>query len=552
MKAPTLTGRVFRVIFLTVSVILTAALIVLVGELYRYFSGVHYDSLESQTSIIAYGVEHYGTSFIDSLEHSDYDVAWIDSEGNVICDTSDDEMARGEREAFMEALRLGQSEGMSIRPTLTEKNIYSARRLTDGSVIIVSELQFTFFSPMMGFIQRVVVIAFISALIAFVVAKVFAARIVKPLGSIDLDAPVNTKGYEELMPLLERIDAQQTELRQKELRLRNKQIEFETTTGGMREGLVLLNTDNAVISINNAACSIFGIKKSDIADTRISGIGNLGMLLDTAYSGKSAETVLRMGDTDYQANVSPVISDGVVTGAVLFIFDITEHERSEELRREFTTNVSHELKTPLQSVSGYAELIMNGMVKQEDIPAFGSRIYFEAKRMTALIDDIIKLSRLDNGEADMQQADVDLINIVRAEVRAAAPTAEEAQVHIDVRGESAVIHAFPALIGAIVHNLCENAVKYNRKGGSVTVTVRNSEDGAELVLEDTGIGIPPEHTDRVFERFYRVDKSRSKQVGGTGLGLAIVKHAARMHNAEVKLESEPGKGTRVSVMFPRS
>ncbi len=548
MKSPRLTGRIFRVITATVYAILTGAFTVLFGALYNYFSNVHYSSLESQTAIIAYGVENYGDSFLENLEHEDYDVALIVPDGNVIFDTSRDDIDKSEREAFMEALREGHGERMRILPTLTEKYIYSARRLSNGNVIVISELQHTFFSPITGFIQYFVAIAVSSALLAFLVAKHFAASIVKPLVSVDLDAPMDGNNYSELKPLLERIEAQQTELKQKELRLRNKQIEFEATTGGMREGLVLLNTDGAIISINTAACSILGIEKTD---TSLPETGNLNMLLTTAYNGESAESVLKMRDTDYQANVSPIITDGTVTGAVLFIFDLTDHEKAEALRREFTTNVSHELKTPLQSIYGYAELLMNGMVKPEDIPGFGGRIYSEATRVITLIDDIIKLTRLDDSMFDIQRSDVDLLETVRAEIRAIKPAADEADIRIDIRGGSIVLYTFPSLVGSIVHNLCENAVKYNRRGGSVTVTVHDCGETAELIVEDTGIGIPPEHIDRIFERFYRVDKSRSKQVGGTGLGLAIVKHAAKLIGADVTLMSEPGSGTSVTVNFPK-
>lgn len=540
-----LTTRIFRLISLAVMIVLTAALVLVSGALYEHYSDVHYDSLQANTAIIAHGIKRDGLDFLTELSPYGYSVTLMSENGAIIFDSSDDEIDKAEREAFIEARREGFGEVSRILPSLTEKYVCAACRLDDGSVIVVSEMQATFFSPITGFIQRIVIIAAASILLSFLLARSFSARVTRPLNSIDLDSPESSDTYAELMPLLGRIGEQQDELRK-------KQVEFETATAHMRDGFVLLNTDHSIAFINPAACRILGVESGKAEDIVPPDPERFHELLVSAGKGSSAEDVFTVSDVTYRVNASPVMSNGVHAGIMLFIFDITDRERSEKMRREFTANVSHELKTPLQSISGYAELIMNGMVKQDDIPKFGGRIWSEAHRVTTLIDDIIKLSKLDEGVLDMQLTEVDLLEAVRAEVKEISCMPEAQNISMDIRGEHAVINAFPALISAMLHNLCENAVKYNREGGSVTVTVEDLPEHAAVTVSDTGIGIPEEHLDRIFERFYRVDKSRSKQVGGTGLGLAIVKHAVKLQNAAITVESTVGKGTQVRVTFPRT
>ncbi|MBQ9483278.1 MAG: PAS domain-containing protein [Ruminiclostridium sp.] len=546
-----LTSRVFRLICFASLTVLTVTVAIIVEDTYRYFSNVQYSSLEDQTLLVVYGTEHYGLSYLEGINPKDHNVMWLDAEGNVLFDTTDDEIDKEEHAAFIKARKEGFGDGEKILPSLVEKNVYVAQRLTDGSVILVSEKQQTFFSPILGFIHRIVFIAAVAVLLSFLIAKWSTSRIVKPVNDVDLDDLSDVDIYVELMPLIERINAQKTEINQKENELKNRQAEFETVTDNMREGLVLLNNDGSIISINKAALRILGIKRSDAENAMLRTLGSFGPVLAAARIGKTTETVINMGDTDYQINESPVVSDNKTMGAVLFIFNITEREKSALMRREFTANVSHELKTPLQSISGYAELMMNGMAKSSDITAFSEKIYTEAKRITTLVDDILKLSKLDDNAVDMQRANIDLLEAAKSVMNTLRQTAAERGIELTASGESAEISAYPALLSAILHNLFENAVKYNRENGSVTAAVADSPEFAVLTVTDTGIGIPPEHIDRVFERFYRVDKSRSKEVGGTGLGLAIVKHAAKLHNASVSIESEPDKGTAVTVKFPK-
>ena len=320
----------------------------------------------------------------------------------------------------------------------------------------------------------------------------------------------------------------------------------------MMEGIVLLSDKGELLSINAAASRLLGVSPYCVGKDilLLNNSYEMQELVHRALSGEHTETTLPVGGSDYQINATPVMSDGKVAGAALVIFDVTEKEKAEQIRREFTANVSHELKTPLQSISGCAELLSNGMVKPEDVPEFSHRIYSESQRLISLVEDIIGLSRLDEGAEDMQRTNVDLHKLAETAIDSLSNAAKEAGVALELCGDGAEVYGIPQLLGTIVYNLCDNAIKYNRRGGSVTVTTENGAGGVTLTVSDTGIGIPKDQQDRIFERFYRVDKSHSKDVGGTGLGLSIVKHAALLHNATVSVDSTPGAGTTFTVFFP--
>ena len=368
-----------------------------------------------------------------------------------------------------------------------------------------------------------------------------------------LDKPESGIIYEELTPLLERMEYQKKQLRLKSAELIRKQQEFNAATYNMCEGLVLLNEEGVIISINKAATKILSVSPYCVGKDILMLNNSLALqeLLGKAKNSEHGETVLSLNGMEYQMNASPIISDGTVTGVVLLIFDVTEKEKSEQMRREFTANVSHELKTPLQSISGYAELLKNGMVKPDDKEMFFDRIYSEAQRMITLVDDIIGLSRLDEGDADMIREETDLYALAEENIRILQNAADNAKVTLTLSGTSAKLLGVVHLLSEIVYNLCDNAIKYNRENGSVSVEVSESEKEVILSVSDTGIGIPEEHIERVFERFYRVDKSHSKEVGGTGLGLSIVKHAAKLHDASVEINSVVDGGTTVTVRFPK-
>ena len=378
-----------------------------------------------------------------------------------------------------------------------------------------------------------------------VASHVTAMRIAAPLNSISPDAPPKKAAFEEVEPLIRR-------MQEKQAAFGRKQEEFEKTTRYMTEGLILLSESGKVITLNDAARRIFRldgqVEGRDILFLYPSDM--LRQLLQSSREGRSSEIALRIRNISYQINASPIFQSGKVSGVVLLIFDITQREQAEKMRREFTANVSHELKTPLQTISGCAELLSSGMVKTEDVPRFSQQIHTEARRMITLVEDILKLSRLDEGEGSLEREEVDLFALVQKTMDVLAPAAQAAQVQLQLKGESCRMTGIPQLLDAIVYNLCDNAIKYNMPGGEVLVEIKKKGNATSLTVQDTGIGIPIHQQERVFERFYRVDKSHSKKVGGTGLGLSIVKHAARLHDARIRLESQVGKGTKVKILFP--
>ncbi|WP_369296948.1 ATP-binding protein [uncultured Neglectibacter sp.] len=523
--------------------------------LYDYFSAVGQTQLHAQIDFAAQGVSKEGIGYFDGLEPQNCRITWIGTDGSVLYDSiSDvDNMENHfEREEVKEALAEGYGESSRYSSTLTERYLYSAKRLPDGTVIRLSITQNSLVILTLGMLQPICIIFVAAVVLSAFLASRLSKKIVEPLNGLDLDKPLNNDGYDELSPLLRRIDTQQQQIKRQKEELKRKQSEFEAVTGGMAEGIILLNRKGTVLSINPAASKLFDTDSFAVGNSILSVNRSLALteLLHKAEDGKHAESIMGFGNGKYQVAASPVMSNNEVIGTVVLLLDVTEKEKAEQMRREFTANVSHELKSPLHTISGCAELLANGMVKQEDITDFSKRIYTEAGRMIRLVEDIIKLSHLDEGADDMSREQADLFLLADHVVTALLPEAEKAGVKIGLSGESAVLCGIPQMLDSIVYNLCDNAIKYNRKGGSVSVTVKNEDGFAVLSVVDTGIGIPKEHQERIFERFYRVDKSHSKEIGGTGLGLSIVKHAARLHNAEIDLQSVVNSGTAVTVKFP--
>ncbi len=551
-----MTKRIFRTICVVAISVFLASVLLFMTVLYDYFSGVQRSQLRMQTDLAARGVQGEAMEYLEGLYIKDYRITWIGTDGRVLYDNisdADDMENHFGREEVKEALAGGYGESSRYSSTLTERYLYCAKRLPDGTVIRLSVAQNSLLVLTLGMLQPIIVIFVIAALISVFLASRLSKKIVKPLNELNLDDPLNNDGYDELSPLLHRIDAQQRQIRWQKGELNRKQSEFEAVTTHMTEGIVLLNGKGTVLSINRAASHLLDADRSCVGQDILSVNRSLELakLLGRASGGRHAEMILERGDGKYQLDASPVISDGKVSGTVLLILDVTEKEKNEQMRREFTANVSHELKTPLQTISGCAELLANRIVKQEDVPKFGAQISTEAQRMINLIEDIIKLSHLDEGGGDMQWETVDLYSVAENTRRSLLPEADSAKVSLSLSGSSAEIYGIPQLIGEIVFNLCDNAIKYNRENGSVSVEVKDEEDKAVLSVSDTGIGIPAEHQERIFERFYRVDKSHSKEIGGTGLGLSIVKHAARLHSAKIELHSVVGGGTTVTVTFPK-
>lgn len=550
-----MTKRIFWSIFAAALCIFLATAVLFFGVLYQYFSDVQLRQLRVQTELAAQGTANEGAAYFDGLTVEHYRITWIDAGGDVLYDSESDseEMENHlQREEIQQAFLTGSGESQRYSETLLERSIYCAKRLPDGTVLRLCVAQNSLFTLILGMLQPMCVIFAATLILALVLASRLSKSIVKPLNEVNLDAPMENQGYDELAPLLHRIAEQQRKIRSQSEELRRKRDEFDTVTSQMNEGIVLLNDKKVILSINPAAVRLLEAGEDCEGKFLLTLNHSLSLqtLLQQAGDGQRAEATLEVRDRRYRLEANPVFSGERVSGMVLLMLDVTEKERTEQLRREFTANVSHELRTPLQTISGSAELLAGGMVKPEDVPQFSKQIYSEAQRMIRLVEDIIKLSHLDEGAEDMTREPVELLKLAREVVSSLMPAAEAAGVELTLTGQPVTVNGIRQLLEGIVYNLCDNAIKYNRRGGSVKVELSMEGQRPVLAVADTGIGIPPEHQERIFERFYRVDKSRSKQNGGTGLGLSIVKHAARLHNAELSVRSQIDCGTTITVRFP--
>lgn len=550
-----MTKRIFRSICLAALAVLLASLTLIMGVLYSYFTQVQQRQLKIQTQLAARAVSLEGARYFEDLEVDNCRVTWIAPDGTVLYDTQKDSSVMEnhlQREEIQQALASGFGQSKRYSATLMERYLYCAQRLADGSVIRLSSEQSAAWTLMMGMATPIALVILLAVALSLLLASRLSRRIVQPLNALNLDDPLSNEGYDELSPLLRRIDAQQRQLRQQAQQLHRKQDEFETITGSMKEGLVLVNAQGRLVSMNSAATRLLDAQWLGKGDDLLSAnrSAELREVLDGAQDGRRVERVAYLHGGDYQIDATPVYSEGTLCGAAILLVDITQKRRAEALRREFTANVSHELKTPLQSICGYAELLADGMVKNEDVPHFSQRIYEEATRMTQLVEDVLRLSKLDDGAADMQRERVDLYDVAAGTLQRLESAAELKKVSCRLTGEHVEVLGVRQLLSGIVFNLCDNAIKYNRPDGSVAVSLGLEDGWAVLTVSDTGIGIPMEHQARVFERFYRVDKSRSKAAGGTGLGLSIVKHAVLIHGGKLELHSVPGEGTRITVRLP--
>lgn len=550
-----MTRRIFRSICTAAFGVFFVSAVLIMGVLYNYFSDVQRGQLRMQTELAARGVSNEGAAYFEGFEVQDYRITWIGTDGTVLYDSRSDSSVMEnhlEREEMKQALSDGVGECSRYSSTLMERSFYCARRLPDQTVLRLSMSQHTLLTLTLGMLQPISIIFAVAAALSLVLAFRLSRDIVRPLNEFNLDEPFHYDGYDELAPLFKRLTAQKRQIRIQSDELHRKRSEFETITTGMAEGIVLLNERGVILSINPAAMRLFGADSTCVGKNLLSVNDSLRVrgLLQEAFEGRASETVLGLDRIRCQLDASPVFSEGMVSGIALLLLDVTEKEKSEQMRREFTANVSHELKTPLHTISGCAELLANGMVKQEDVADFSTRIYAEAGRMIRLVEDIIRLSHLDEGAEDMKREKTDLYALADEVLRSLSREPLNAGIEMTLEGESAFVFGVPQLLRSIIYNLCDNAVKYNRRGGFVGIRVVKEDGSAILSVTDTGIGIPREHQERIFERFYRVDKSHSKEIGGTGLGLSIVKHAARLHHAEIQLDSEPGAGTRIAVSFP--
>ena len=550
----TMTKRIFRATLMVGVAVLIASLTLVMGALYSYFGRVQESQLRDELSLAVVGVEQNGTDYLRKLESDQYRITWLRADGAVLYDTRADAESmenHAQRQEVQQALATGEGESSRYSDTLLQKTVYYAKRLPDGTVLRLSAIRVTTGVLVLNMLQPILLVLAAALILSGVLASRLARRITEPLNRLDLEHPLENDTYEELAPLLRRMEHQRRQIDRQMDELRRRSEEFEQITGSMNEGLVLLDEAGVILSINPAARRLLDAAENCVGQDLLTVDRDVALsdaLRQAAEQGHSEFRGQRNG-REYQFDVTRIQSEGRTAGTVLLVFDVTERAFAERNRREFTANVSHELKTPLQGIIGSAELLENGLVKQEDVPRFIGHIRSEAQRLVTLIGDIIRLSQLDEGEP-MPAEPVELLALAREAAESLQSAAAARNVTVTVEGEPVELTGVRRLLYEIVFNLCDNAIKYNTDGGRMQVTVTKENETAAVTVRDTGIGISPDQQDRVFERFYRVDKSHSKASGGTGLGLSIVKHAVQYHHGAIHLQSEVGKGTEIRVTFP--
>ena len=550
-----MTKRIFRSICFVALAVLMGSLIVIMGALYNYFTGVQHRQLMTQTDLAAQAVAAEGVDYLNHLQIQDTRITWISADGTVLFDSHSNhgEMENHlEREEVLEALETGTGDSVRFSVTLAEQAVYTARRLPDGTVLRMSTSQYSAAMLVLGMARSIIIVLVAAVVLSLWLAHRLSRNIVKPLNALNLEDPLANREYEEMMPLLRRIDSQQRQLKAQQTELKRKQREFDAISNNMEEGLVLINDRYIVLTMNPAAARYIGLTRPFVGINFMS-VAKLPVfreVLEKALTGQKGEAQFSHLGSEYQIEANPVKTGGAVSGVALLILDITEKHQAETQRREFTANVSHELKTPLHAISGHAELLKSGLVRPQDVESFAGNIYNETQRLIRLVEDILRLSRLDENPVEDRREPVDLHALARETMQNLEPMAQKNQITMHLTGGCFPVMGSRQQLQGIIINLCSNAIKYNRPGGRVDVEVRREPGRVVLSVADTGIGIAPEHHDRIFQRFYRVDKSHSKAVGGTGLGLSIVKHAVMNHNAKIELDSKVGEGTTIRVIFP--
>ena len=545
--------KIFQNYLLVEVLVLVLCCGLFLGVLFQHYEKQAFSQLRTEANYIAHGMELSGESYLSTLQ-SDARVTWVDSDGTVRYDSAADPVVMQNhlnRKEIAEALQNGEGDGSHFSETLMERTLYYAVRLDDGTVLRVSCTQKTVMAMLLMMMPPLLGVAAVVLLVCMLMAFRLARHIVDPINRIDLDHPVIEETYGELEPLVKRIQEQNRTIRRQMDELSQRQREFSALTDNMSEGFLLVDYKTNVLSANHSALRMLGDGKAEeITNLRRDNcLPQVLTTVEAALAGVRTETVQEIEGISWQIIANPVVSSGQVAGVAVLLMDVTEREQREKLRQEFSANVSHELKTPLTSITGFAELMKEGMVTGEKVKEFAGDIYREARRLIDLVNDIIRLSRLDENSKLFETEQVDLYDLCDEIIANLQNVAERQNVTFSLSGEHVTINGVWQILNEMVYNLCDNAIKYNRPGGTVSVSVHRDGGSIRLTVRDTGIGIPYADQPRVFERFYRVDKSHSKEVGGTGLGLSIVKHGAQYHNARLELESEPGKGTSISVVF---
>lgn len=548
-----MTSKILRSILSVATVVLISSMLVVTGFLYSYFDGVQQTQLKTELNLAAKATEQLGIDYLESLNTDQYRLTWIAPDGTVIFDSEADPATmenHANREEIIEARTYDFGSSTRESSTMMEQTVYEAKSLEDGSVLRISINRATKLMLILGLLQPIGILLIVAIAVSALLARRMAKRVVEPLNNLNLEEPLENEAYEELSPLLHRIHSQQNKIEDQMHILKQKQDEFEQITDNMNEALVLLDRSDRILSINPSARRLFEVQEDCIGQDFLSvdRKQNIREALAQTKTTGHADFCSEIHGKDYQFDLSRIESEGRFLGTVLLAFDVTEQLHAQKQRQEFTANVSHELKTPLQSIIGSAELMENGVVKPEDVPRFVGHIRKEASRLVILIDDIIRLSQLDE-QADMPHEDVSLKELVAEVCETLSDAAKIKDVALNVEGDLGIIYGVRQLLYEVIYNLCDNAIKYNEKGGKVNIAIHQTPNAVQLKIQDTGIGIPYEHQEKVFNRFYRVDKSHSKQSGGTGLGLSIVKHAVQYHHGKIELDSEPNEGTTITITF---
>lgn len=549
-----MTKKIFKNIFLGCISVLIATIIIIVGVMYNFYGEEMMKELKSELNSISSGVEIGGIDFLSSLEKSSRGrITWINSDGTIRYDsdaTADKMENHLNREEIKEALETGTGQSVRMSDTLSEKTMYYAKLLSDGSIIRVSTNQYTVWILLLNMLQPLAIVIIVALVLSYAIAFFASKKIVMPINELDLENAEAVSIYEEIEPLVHRISHQNRVIKKQIKELKRTQAEFTTITGNMKEGLIVVDTRGKILSHNKSAMRL--LNTQSLQDKFLNELvidKNFSDDITLALDGTHTNEVIPYGDRFLSIYCNPVEVDGKVKGAVAVLLDVTEKHQREMLRREFSANVSHELKTPLTAILASAEIIRAKNTPQETAIHFAENITKETNRLITLVNDIIKLSKLDDKSVEMDMEDVDLYEIAKNVEDTLLPIAESCKVKLELYGEKTILSGVPTILSEIIYNLADNAIKYNKKNGRVTITVAPINGRATLIVEDNGIGISEDDRDRIFERFYRVDKSHSKEIGGTGLGLSIVKHGVEHHNGKIELESEINKGTKITVIF---
>lgn len=546
-------NKIFRSSMLVTLLVLLSSIVLIMGILYDYFESQLINELKREAAYISIAIENEGIEYLDSIENENGRITLIAPDGTVIADTvADTDVLENhiDREEVKEAIQNGSGTSSRYSDTLTEKIVYYALEMKDGNILRISARHYTVFTILFGLLQPIMIVVFISILLSLWLCHRVSVKIVEPINTLDLEHPENNETYEELTPFLKKI-ANQRKIIDKQLKdAMQMQEEFKLITENMSEGFLIIDSEMRILTHNTAAMKLLNMSAAESENVlSVNRSKAFRKMLERVLSGVRNESETESDGKYYRFIANPVLDENNIIGAVVVILDVTESVNSENLRREFTSNVSHELKTPLTSISGFAEIMKNGDTPNEMVIDFSNSIYEEAQRLISLVSDIMKISELDEKTVVYEKETVDLYSLSLEVAERLRAEADKKNIKINVIGDTAEVIGVRKILDEMIYNLCDNAIKYNKENGIVDIIVSLADSKVKLIVRDTGIGIPTAQQSRVFERFYRVDKARSKSIGGTGLGLAIVKHGAIYHNAEIELESKENAGTLVSVIF---